>query len=464
MPVKLPGSLLDTLNGLPGYDREAFEQAHSFPEQITSIRLNPSKISSLPSSIGGQDTPASAVVPWSRYGYYLDKRPSFTFDPLFHAGCYYVQEASSMFIEQAIKQTTDLQKPLKILDLSASPGGKSTHLQSLVSKDSLVVSNEVIRSRANILKENMVKWGASNVVITHNDPREFNSLQNYFDIIVVDAPCSGSGLFRRDPLALEEWSENNVNLCSHRQQRILADILPSLKKEGVLIYSTCSYSPQEDEDIVDWVLNHKEDGIQQFGIIPINIEPGWSISESGGGYRFWPHKLAGEGFFMACFRKHGGEAGKHVKSNKRPAILEKKELELVTKWLNTNDTQLIKHQQTVYAWPSSLAEDFNYLLQNLRVIYSGTLAGELMRDKLIPSHELAMSQIASKNLPASSLTYEQAIFYLQRKDFSFDRVQTGWQLVKYEGHPLGWVNVLPNRVNNYYPKELRILKDSNSSV
>ena len=181
------------------------------------------------------------------------QRPSFTFDPLFHAGTYYVQEASSMFLEQALKQSVDLSQPLRVLDLCAAPGGKSTLLQSLLNKESLLVSNDVIKSRAAILEENIVKWGAANVVVTNNDPAHFARLENYFDAIVIDAPCSGSGLFRRDPEAINEWSENNVQLCSQRQQRIVADVWPALKQNGILIYSTCSYSAEEDEAILDWM-------------------------------------------------------------------------------------------------------------------------------------------------------------------------------------------------------------------
>src|SRR6478736_9538985 len=183
----------------------------------TSIRINPLKCNSK----------YSDRIPWTDFGYYLQQRPSFTFDPLFHGGAYYVQEASSMFLEEALKQTVDLSQPLKVLDLAAAPGGKSTHIQSLISKDSLLVSNDVIRSRSKILKDNTIKWGSDNVVVTNNDPKDFARLENYFDVIVVDAPCSGSGLFRRDPEALGEWSENNVRLCSQRQRRILADVWPS---------------------------------------------------------------------------------------------------------------------------------------------------------------------------------------------------------------------------------------------
>src|SRR6187399_197007 len=243
--MQLPQALLNSLESITGFNKEAFKKVHESGEQVTSIRVNPSKqfeISNL-----------KFQIPWTEYGYYLEARPSFTFDPLFHAGCYYVQEASSMFLEQAVKQTIDLSQPLKILDLCAAPGGKSTHILSLITKESLLVSNEVIRSRANILTDNIVKWGCSNVIVTNNDPRDFQRLENYFDVMVVDAPCSGSGLFRRDPDAIEEWSEQNVALCSQRQQRILADILPALKNGGVLIYSTCSYSKEEDEEICEWL-------------------------------------------------------------------------------------------------------------------------------------------------------------------------------------------------------------------
>jgi 16S rRNA C967 or C1407 C5-methylase (RsmB/RsmF family) len=251
--VKLPTLLLDSLTDTSGFNKEAFEKIHTSVEQITSIRINPNKLSESSKALSFGEG-LGEVVPWTETGYYLKTRPPFTFDPLFHAGCYYVQEASSMFLEQVLKQTTDLAKPLKVLDLSAAPGGKSTHIQSLISKDSLLVSNDVIRSRANILKDNIIKWGCGNVVVTSNDPKDFSKLENYFNVIVVDAPCSGSGLFRREPEAINEWSLNNVALCSQRQQRILADVWPALKKDGILIYSTCSYSKEEDEEIMDWIM------------------------------------------------------------------------------------------------------------------------------------------------------------------------------------------------------------------
>ncbi len=420
---------------------------HTSGEQVTSIRVNPRKRIAIKN--------LASRIPWTSDGYYLEQRPSFTFDPLFHAGCYYVQEASSMFVEQALRQTLDLSKPLKILDLCASPGGKSTHIQSLISKESLLVSNEVIRARAHVLKDNIIKWGCENVVVTNNDPGDFSRLENYFDVIVVDAPCSGSGLFRRDPEAIEEWSENNVQLCSQRQQRILADIWPALKKEGVLIYSTCSYSKEEDEDIVNWFVQQKSASQKR-----LTFDSSWGIVESGGGYRFWPDQVKGEGFFLACFQKKEGEESASLKTKSKPGAVTKKDIEMLTRWIKMDGLHFVKHLTTVYAWPQHLVTDFSLLLENLRVIYSGVLAGELMRDKLVPGHALAMSLLVLEEVPRTALNYDQAIQYLQRKDLQLQDIAKGWQLMTYNGHPMGWANVLPNRVNNYYPKELRILKDN----
>jgi 16S rRNA C967 or C1407 C5-methylase (RsmB/RsmF family)/NOL1/NOP2/fmu family ribosome biogenesis protein len=461
--VQLSKSLLDSLAHVKGFDKQAFERIHASGEQVTSIRTNPFKLPASPQAPSFRGDLGEAV-PWTEYGYYLSQRPSFTFDPLFHAGCYYVQEASSMFLEQALNQTVDLSQPLKVLDLSAAPGGKSTHIQSLISKDSLLVSNDVIRSRANILKDNIIKWGCQNVMVTSNDPKDFSKLRNYFDVIVVDAPCSGSGLFRREPEAMDEWSLQNVALCSQRQQRILADIIPALKEEGVLIYATCSYSKEEDEDIMDWMM-----GKLKVKSLKLKVDDDWNIAESGSGqggygYRFWPDKVKGEGFFIACFRKTGDGDGHSVKIKTKPGAATKKEIEMIEKWTGKEHQHFIKYENTVYAWPENLSEDMSFLLENLRVIYSGVRIGELVRDKLVPDHALAMSRLASSSIDIANFNYEQSIQYLQKKEIQAEISSRGWHLVNYEGHPLGWINVLPSRINNYYPKELRILKERNDQA
>ena len=454
--TELPTGLITSLADARGFDKEAFIRVHESGEQITSIRINPAKITSV-------DTVflAAEKVPWSSYGYYLPERPSFTFDPLFHAGLYYVQEASGMFVEQALRQSVDLTQPLRVLDLCAAPGGKSTLLQSLISKESLLVSNEVIKSRVHLLEENITKWGAANVVVTSNDPKDFARLENYFDVVVIDAPCSGSGLFRRDPGAIREWSESNVQLCHQRQQRILADVWPALKQGGVLIYSTCSYSKEEDEDILDWIT-------EQFDVKSTRLEadPGTGIVETVSdkqgayGYRFYPDKTKGEGFFIAALQKQDGDAWEGVRLKKntleKPA---KTEEQLLRPWLRpTEDLVFFRQKEDIIALPSCFQTDVLALQSALYIKKAGVTAGKPAHGELLPDHQLALSTLVSPELVIIPLNKEQSVQYLRREEVRPDTNYRGWALVSYAGHHLGWVKVLANRMNNYYPKEWRILK------
>ncbi len=454
MRKEIPLSLLQSLETVKGFDKDSFIAAHENPGVYTSIRINPFKKTGI-SELSFADL-VRENVPWSKYGYYLAERPSFTFDPLFHAGTYYVQEASSMFLEQVISQWTDLSKPLRVLDLSAAPGGKSTHIQSLISKDSLLVSNEVIRSRARILEDQVIKWGASNVVVTNNDPRDLTALEGFFDIVIVDAPCSGSGLFRRDPDAIDEWSPENVQLCSQRQRRILADAWPALRNGGLLVYSTCSYSSGENEEIAEWL--RSQFSVEDF---PVDIHKDWGIVETSGGYRFWPDRVKGEGLYMIGFiKKEGDERLADLRTRKKAERLTEKEKVITGKWMDLKDVELVRAGETVYAWPFSIKSEIEFILSKLRVLYSGTRAGELVRDKMIPDHALAMSGLLTEQIPHTDLEKSQALDYLSRRELHINTRVKGWQLVRFKGHELGWINALSNRINNYYPKELRILKDN----
>ena len=454
--MQLPANFTKSLRGTHGFDEEAFIEIHEAALPLTSVRLNPLKGEHVWESFQDKKIQLEEV-PWETQAYYLSPRPSFTFDPLFHAGCYYVQEASSMLAGYALQQTIDIQQPLKVLDLCAAPGGKSTHLQSLLSKESLLVSNEVIRQRVNVLKDNLVKWGSHNVMVTHNDPKDFSRLKGYFDVILVDAPCSGSGLFRRDANAMDEWSEEAVTLCSQRQQRILADVMPALKEGGILIYSTCSYSRQEDEDIMDWLSD-------SFSLtnIRLNIPTEWGITEAMSerhqyGYRCWPHQVKGEGFFLSVFRNDEGASYKNKgRVVVKPATRQLRPL--LQKWANLTDQELIQVNHKVYSWAPVLLPEFDVLLQHFRVIYSGTLLGELAHQKLIPDHALAMSPLCGSHLEKVELDEDNAIAYLRKQNFTATIPTPGWKLVTYRSHNLGWINALQNRINNYYPKELRIFK------
>lgn len=452
--MKLPPGLLTSLEGIAVFNKEAFLAIHEEAQSPTSIRINPAK----PATGNGQPETFASHVPWCSTGYYLSQRPSFTFDPLFHAGCYYVQEASSMFLEQAFKQLVNLSQPLKVLDLCAAPGGKSTHVQSLISSDSLLVSNEVIKPRSIVLTDNVIKWGSANVFVTNNDPQAFQKLPGYFDALVIDAPCSGSGLFRKDEEAINEWSLNNVALCSRRQQRILADALPCLKEGGLLVYSTCSYSAEEDEAIADWLVQNTE-----MENLSLNVEGFDGIVKTTSpqtascGYRFYPDKLKGEGFFLACFRKRGSESNGKLRPSK-PEIVSAKQKAIVAQWIEATGFEFIRFRDGIFALPQTFLNDFATLQPLLNLQYIGINVGDVMKEKLVPHHALAQSLFVKENVAAVDLQYDDAIRYLQRAELSFVPETTGWQLAQYGGHNLGWLNALTNRVNNYYPKGLRILK------
>jgi 16S rRNA C967 or C1407 C5-methylase (RsmB/RsmF family)/NOL1/NOP2/fmu family ribosome biogenesis protein len=452
--MQLPSDLIYSLQTAPGFDERKFLAVHEMPEVITSVRFNPSK------QADALVDYLAEKVPWSSQGYYLSSRPFFTFDPLLHAGVYYVQEASSMFLEQAIRQIVPLEDSIKVLDLCAAPGGKSTLVQSMLNESSLLVSNEVIKARVNVLAENITKWGYSNQVITNNDARDFQRLPGYFDLMIVDAPCSGSGLFRRDASAIQEWSLSNVELCSQRQQRILADALPALKDNGILVYSTCSYSIDEDEAIGDWLI-----GEQEMESISLSVDPSWNIVESisstgAKGYRFYPDKLKGQGFFLACFRKVANEFSKLPKGIKL-TLPSKNEVDISSSFIHDPEKLFFwKLSDRILTIPLQFQEEVKLLIGNMYIRKAGICIGKIAGKDLVPDHELALSKIAAPEIPSITLKKEMALQYLRREEVKVETDLKGWVLAQFEGVSIGWMKVLANRVNNYYPREWRILKGS----
>lgn len=461
MAVQLPPALINSLQTATGFEEAAFREVHHSGEQVVSVRLNAAKVSD-PSLIPFLKDLLAEKTPWSSNGYYLKSRPLFTIDPHFHAGAYYVQEASSMFLEQAIVQSCDTTKELHVLDLCAAPGGKSTLIQSVINKNSLLVSNEVIKTRAGILAENITKWGAANVVVTNNDPKDFKKLPEFFDCIVVDAPCSGSGMFRKDPDAITEWSLNNVELCSQRQQRILADVFDSLKPGGVLIYSTCSYSKEEDEDIADWLKDNYE-----VSNIRFRLKEEWGIVETQSaehhcyGYRFYPDKVKGEGFFITAFKKEGTGRlpAKEKKTNSKNLVAGKAEAKTAAAYLDPAAIySFLKWQDDILAIPAAIFDAVMQVQQHMYIKKAGINLGTIIRNELVPSHELVVSTAASGNvLPPVEVSEAIALDYLRRKDINIDTSMRGWAVINYHGLALGLVKILPNRLNNYYPKDWRIL-------
>lgn len=443
--ANLPSEFVESIRPKLGDEFGAFQKSLGELSPV-SLRINPRKQNKIMSE---------AKVQWSNFGHYLTERPKFTFDPLFHAGTYYVQEASSMFLEQVFNQHISGES-LNILDLSAAPGGKSTHILSLLDDQSLLVSNEVIRSRATILAENLLKWGYPNNIITNNDPQDFGRLPGFFDVMVVDAPCSGEGLFRKEPESVNEWSPENVNLCSSRQKRILADVWPALKENGILIYSTCTYNKAENEENLQWL---KENNDIEFLSLKLNKE--WGVVESSiddlRGYRFYPHRVKGEGFFISAIRKKE-PARENFKVKKTLTPASKKIKEILSNWITTPEKfEFFQHQDYLFIFPQGKINELEIIKQNLKFVQAGTTLAASKHDKIIPEHASAMSiYLNHDNFDSTELELHQAIQYLRRETFEWIDQPKGFQLVKYQGVPLGWINSLGNRFNNLYPIEWRI--------
>jgi 16S rRNA C967 or C1407 C5-methylase (RsmB/RsmF family)/NOL1/NOP2/fmu family ribosome biogenesis protein len=450
----LPSPFIQQMQRLLGV--EASGQFFAALEQPTpvSIRLNPQK------KLVGDGTTyldLSSAVPWHPQGFYLSKRPIFTLDPAFHAGAYYVQEASSMFLHDALGQTVDFSKALKILDLCAAPGGKSTLLASMMGEKGLLVANETIRPRTNALRENLEKWGHPNVAVTSAAAEEFAVLEDWFDVVLVDAPCSGEGLFRKDPDAVAEWSLDQVAVCSARQKHILESAVECLAPGGVLVFSTCTYNTEENGNNVRWLSQHFD-----LELLPLEIPDTWGIESSDGGYQFFPHRLQGEGFFLAIFRKNDLEGKKHHAPNSFRSIsnLSKALIPEAHKWLRP-DAEALRLFQTpagaVLALPTVLEHDFLLLDKYMKIKWFGTPIGEFKGKDFVPDHALALSFLASDQLPAIHLNLDQALRFLKKETFDLpEGTPTGWLLPRYGGLNLGWIKALPNRMNNYLPPERRI--------
>lgn len=447
--MKLPAAFEQQMKEILPDSFEQFFQTVQEGLPPTTIRWNPFKISPRPEN--------TDKVKWHNNGEYLAKRPVFTLDPFLHAGAYYVQEASSMFLAEAVRQIASLDQPLRVLDLCGAPGGKSSLLSSLLSADSLLLSNEVIRSRFQILKENMIKWGQPHTLLSNHDSRDFQALEGFFDLVVVDAPCSGEGLFRKDHEAVQQWSPENVQLCSSRQRRILAQAAKSVAAGGQLIYCTCTYNRHENEVNAAWLC-------KEFGLEPITLElrEDWHIEQRSIGYQFYPHRVKGEGFYLSCFRKMGSKSSP-PKSKKgtlkgKYQTLSKKQKASLKDWLRADHSCqfLLDAKNRIFAVPQAQEQAVQQIAQTLRNCIPAIEIGSLKHDLFLPSHGLAMSNLAKAEIPRVELDKQQALLYLKKEAFPLDPIPNGWALVCYQNLPLGWIKGLKNRFNNYYPKEWRI--------
>ncbi len=435
-------------------------QGHA-DEPPVSVRLNPDKCVFDKQKLAFCD----GEVPWCEDGYYLNERPNFTFDPLLHAGLYYVQEASSMFLSHVLRQYLG-NEAVTMLDLCAAPGGKSLVARSVLPEGSLLISNEPIGTRAQILTENILKFGNKDVIVTNNYPKDFRNCGMKFDIILTDVPCSGEGMFRKDATAISEWSVQNVEKCQRLQREIVTDAWECLKDGGLLVYSTCTFNTKENEENVRFITETM--GAE---VLSVNVKNDWKITGSllsdfkESVYRFLPGKTRGEGLFMAVLRKgcnHNAKdiqpQGKRARKGLRNDSNQKAKF-TNTDWINCpNDFDIVSKGNAFLAIPKSWKNVYDLAEQSFKVLSAGIRLGETKGKDIIPAHSLALSTAFNASaFPKADLNYSQAISYLRKEAISLPaETPIGYVLMTYKGHPLGFGKNIGNRTNNLYPSEWRI--------
>ena len=468
--MQLPNDFILQMKDIIG-DENSRRLCDALAEKATvSIRLNRAKTNDIPFDT---DTVGKPVA-WCNDGFYLKERPLFTLDPLLHAGAYYVQEASSMFLSHVVgtllgKRTADddIEKtdlaPLAILDMCAAPGGKSTILRTIMPQDSLLIANEPIGKRANILSENIQKQGFPNTIVTNNYPKDFSRSGIMFDFILCDVPCSGEGMFRKDHQAIEEWSPQSVAKCQALQREIVSEAWKCLRDGGTMIYSTCTFNTRENEENIRWIAD--ELGGE---VIDIPTEPSWNISGSllkdfnMPVYRFIPGKTEGEGLFMAVIRKKDdttiySKANRNIKGKNRNNG--KNGTVDLSKYIRrADDFTTIETDGDIVAFPKMWEQIYKTAGKNLRIVHAGITIGQTKGRDFIPHQALALSTILKKDaFPCVDLEYEDAIKYLRKESIELHGdVPRGYVVVCYKGLPLGFVKNIGNRSNNLYPNEWRV--------
>jgi len=416
--------------------RNALLHALSQPAP-SSIRINPHKAAMAVNA---------SPVPWHRQGYYLGSRPRYTSDPAFHAGAYYPQEASSMSLAHFINHLGLAESPLRVLDMCAAPGGKSTLLRSMLHPDSLLVANEVVGSRVNLLEENLVKWGVPGYAITQSDASKFGRLHDFFDLVLVDAPCSGEGMFRKDPKAVDHWSPANVAACTVRQSRILDEVWPSLRPGGILMYSTCTYNTAENEHQVAAFRQKTGAEAVEAGLPFDGVQPAPGAGTTA--FRFFPHLVRGEGFFVAVLRKPGNGFRAEPKARPLPALQVPDILHGLT---CTADAR-----GNIFAARPSHMEALGALAKATNLLVPGHPVGTSIKGKFKPGHGMALMANRPHTEEAIDLDLEEALRYLQRGDVYRDGLGNGRVVVQFENFALGHAKSGAGRLVSLYPKHWRV--------
>ncbi len=431
-------------------------------ESVTAVRVNPAKISAEALAEHFKDAEPEPV-PWCPEAFYLQHRPVFALDPWFHAGAYYVQDASSMFVASLVKGLkrysatggAALPQSVRLLDLCAAPGGKSTSMASLLSDNDLMVSNEVISSRATVLAENMTKWGCPNAVVTSCDPSAFAAVPGFFDVMLTDVPCSGEGMFRKDADAVGEWSADNVALCASRQRRIVSDAWPALKCGGYLIYSTCTFNHFENDDNVEWIC--AELGAEVVPVSSVADTACTGAIKTRCGLQFVPGTTRGEGLFVALLRKSGAAEPSRRRSDRQGRTAKKCDCRQLSDGFNAYDVTTSSGEQIIKGYPAALEADMRLLEGALRVIRSGIAAATVKGKDLVPSAALALSTALDSGVyPSVETDLEQALAYLRLQPVVLPDAPRGFVLLRYKGVAQGFVKNLGNRCNNLFPAAWRL--------
>lgn len=440
---------------LMGEDRYGrFLRALDEPATI-ALRLNTMKVPGEGTGVKDSD----GRVPWCEDAWYLRRRPDFTFDPLLHAGAYYVQEASSMFLHRVLRQYVTA--PSMVLDLCAAPGGKSTLARAALPEGSLLFCNEPMRDRSRILAENMMKWGHPDVVVTNDYPKAYRESGLRFDVIVADVPCSGEGMFRKDPAAVAEWSRQHVFDCAKTQRDIIRDAWRCLRPGGLLVYSTCTFNSVENEDNVAWL-------VEEMGAEPleVDVDAAWQVTGSLSGnlpvYRFIPGYTRGEGLFMAVVRKPSG-GGEREERRREERVSGKgkrdKGPQVPVGWLRpTGQMEYLQEGDTLRAIPRWWVPVYRQARERLRVLHAGVTLGTSRGRDVLPHQSLALSVLLAPDaFPTVELPWAQAVAYLRKEAVVLPQdTPRGFVLLTYAGRPMGFVKNIGSRANNLYPQEWRV--------
>lgn len=449
---------------LPANEVESF--LNQCQEGLTpSLRINLLKISLQQFQEIFSFCPFDNPVPWIEYGFFISKKSSFTKTPFYHAGLFYIQEASSMLPPLLL----DPKPGEKVLDVCASPGSKTTQMITMMQNQGLLIANEIRQDRIGRLVENIVRWGAKNTVVTNQASFCFTPLEEFFDKILVDAPCSGEGMFKKDPQALALWSLKNIEFCAATQKQILRDVIPALKVGGTLVYSTCTFAPEENEEIINWILKTYPNSFE-LETLPygepalLKFEDKTYLKEVQKAKRIWPHKLQTEGFFVAKLIKTKPTLNlvkKTIKPLRKPYI-QKPNLNLMKSFLKQfslkNIEEVFQIGYRLYSWGNLSKKDLENLLHHLKPVYLGVHLGNEKVKRIEPEHPFALSLLPHeiKNMPFIELDLEQTINYLRGQEISLNQNnQKGFCVVCYQGFALGLGKISENKLKNLFPKGQR---------